>query len=103
MHSDAFQFSIKRLEQKKQGKPVVFICWAPEAKQVYLLGDFNGWDKELNPMKRQADGAWRLEVVLKNGHHHYLFNVDGQLTLDPRAYGIARHENGQRVSLIPVS
>jgi hypothetical protein len=29
--------------------------------------------------------------------------VDGQLTLDPRAQGITRNDQGERVSLVPVS
>jgi len=103
MHSDSFPINLKRLEPKKVIKPVIFVCWAPKAKQVHLLGDFNNWNGELHPMARQPDGAWRLEVELKHGHHHYLFRVDGQKTLDPRAQGIARHQNGQRVSLIAVS
>jgi 1,4-alpha-glucan branching enzyme len=103
MHFDVFPTSLKRLEQKKVIKPVVFVCWAPQAQQVSVLGDFNNWDGALNPMIRQPDGAWRIEVTLKHGHHHYLFEIDGQRNLDPRAQGVARDQNGERVSLIAVS
>jgi len=84
-------------------KPVNFICTVPEAKQVYLLGDFNNWNPTAHPMNRQPDGAWLLQVQLNHGHHHYRFLVDGKPTLDPRAQGIARDQKGEKVSLIAVS
>jgi len=84
-------------------KPVNFICTVPEAKQVYVLGDFNNWNPTAHPMNRQPDGAWLLQVQLNHGHHHYRFLVDGKPTLDPRAQGIARDQKGEKVSLIAVS
>lgn len=67
------------------------------------MGDFNDWHPTAHPMKRQPDGAWRLEIPLNHGPHHYLFMVDGKPTLDPRAQGIARDHKGEKVSLIAVS
>jgi 1,4-alpha-glucan branching enzyme len=84
-------------------KPVIFLCWAPDATQVQLVGDFNDWDPSSHPMHRQIDGGWRLEVPLNHGHHHYLFLVDGHQTLDPNAQGIARDHQGNKVSLLAVS
>ncbi len=49
------------------------------------------------------DGAWRAEILLNHGHHHYLFVIDGKPTLDPRAQGIARNEWNEKVSLVAVS
>ena len=54
-------------------------------------------------MKRQPDGAWMVQVDLSHGHHHYLFWVDGEGRLDPRAQGIVRNERNERVSLIAIS
>ena len=34
--------------------------WAPGADQLYLMGDFNGWNKTSHPLKRLADGAWEI-------------------------------------------
>jgi 1,4-alpha-glucan branching enzyme len=84
-------------------KPVPFVCLAPDAQQVTIMGDFNDWHPSAHPMKRMVDGAWRLEVQLHHGHHHYLFVVDGKPVLDPRAQGIARNEQGAKVSLVAVS
>jgi 1,4-alpha-glucan branching enzyme len=36
-----------------------FAVWAPSAKQVYLMGDFNGWDKASHPLHpRGQSGIW---------------------------------------------
>ena len=32
--------------------------WAPEAKQLYLIGDFNGWNRTSHPMTRLEGGNW---------------------------------------------
>jgi 1,4-alpha-glucan branching enzyme len=88
---------------KKMAKPVNFICLAPNAQTVHLMGDFNDWDPAAYPMKRQPDGAWLIQIPLNHGHHHYQFLVDGKPTLDPRAQGIARNEKNEKVSLLAVS
>ena len=80
-----------------------FICGAPQAQSVSLVGDFNNWNPASHPMKQMPDGAWLLMVDLPHGHHRYGFIVDGALTLDPRAQGITRNGRGERVSLLPVS
>ena len=80
-----------------------FICNAPQAQTVKLVGDFNHWNPSTHPMKKMPDGAWMTTVELKHGHHRYAFLVDGHLTLDPRAQGITRNDQNERVSLVPVS
>jgi 1,4-alpha-glucan branching enzyme len=84
-------------------RAINFICNAPHAKTVSLVGDFNQWNPAANPMKQMPDRCWLLQVELKHGHHRYAFLVDGVLALDPRAQGITRNDKGERVSLVPVS
>ena len=91
------------LAYKKPLRAINFICNAPQAQSVSLVGDFNGWDPKAHPMKQMPDRAWLLTVEMKHGHHRYAFLVDGQLVLDPRAQGITRNDQGERVSLVPVS
>ncbi len=88
---------------QKPMRAMNFICNAPTAQSVSLVGDFNQWNAHAHPMKQQIDQAWTLTVELKHGHHRYAFLVDGVLTLDPRAQGITRNDQNERVSLIPVS
>jgi 1,4-alpha-glucan branching enzyme len=40
-----------------------FAVWAPRAKAVHLVGDFNGWDQRTHPMRLLgASGIWELFV-----------------------------------------
>jgi 1,4-alpha-glucan branching enzyme len=84
-------------------RPVNFVCRAPEARGVALVGDFNQWNPASHPMKQGPDKAWTLQVELKHGHHRYAFLVDGALALDPNAQGITRNDRNERVSLMSVS
>ncbi len=88
---------------RKTLRGVNFICTAPQAQSVSLVGDFNGWNPLAHTMRQMPDRAWFLQVELPHGHHRYAFLVDGVMTLDPRAQGITRNDRGERVSLIPVS
>ena len=40
-----------RVKDKDQ-EGVYFAVWAPHAQEVSVVGDFNGWDREANPMER---------------------------------------------------
>jgi 1,4-alpha-glucan branching enzyme len=103
LHPACSLFAPDRYSAKKMSKPVNFVCVAPLAKAVYLTGEFNAWDPLANPMHRQPDGAWLLQIPLHHGHHQYRFVVDGKPVLDPRAQGVARNRQGERASLIAVS
>jgi 1,4-alpha-glucan branching enzyme len=34
--------------------------WAPNARQAFLIGDFNQWNRTAHPMKRNEYGVWEL-------------------------------------------
>jgi 1,4-alpha-glucan branching enzyme len=95
--------NLNRYGAQRTLRAVNFICNAPQAQSVTLVGDFNQWNPTSHPMKQMPDRAWMVTVELKHGHHRYAFLADGQLTLDPRAQGITRNDQNERVSLIPVS
>jgi 1,4-alpha-glucan branching enzyme len=92
-----------RYSAKNMAKPVNFVCRAPDAKAVYITGDFNDWHPTSHPMHRQPDGAWQIHLPLNHGHHHYRFLVDGKPMLDPKAHGVARDHEGHKASLVAVS
>jgi len=92
-----------RYSAKNNLRPTNFLFFAPKAKHVSVVGDFNNWSANTHPMKRQPDGGWTAQVPLTHGHHRYAYLVDGAMTLDPRATGAARNENNEKVSLIAVS
>ncbi len=44
-------------------KGIFFAVWAPNAKDVHVIGSFNGWDEEQYPMKKfNAGGIWTLFI-----------------------------------------
>jgi 1,4-alpha-glucan branching enzyme len=94
---------MRSLNYQKPLRAINFVCNAPQAKTVSLVGDFNQWNPAAHPMKQMPDRSWLLMVELKHGHHRYAFLVDGVLTLDPHAQGITRNDKGERVCLVPVS
>ena len=36
--------------------------WAPGAQAVSLIGDFNNWDRDANPLASSNSGVWQLEL-----------------------------------------
>lgn len=34
--------------------------WAPHAHALHLIGDFNSWDRDNNPMEKGEDGIWEV-------------------------------------------
>ena len=65
-------------------KKIEFEFFAPEAKQVQLAGDFNSWDPQKTPLKKDRDGKWRASLSLPSGRYEYRFFVDGGWQNDQR-------------------
>jgi 1,4-alpha-glucan branching enzyme len=72
--------SKKKIKQKRW----TFSLEANEAKEVFLVGDFNNWSLGKHPMRKGKNGAWNKQVMLSPGDHEYKFVVDGQWKEDPR-------------------
>ena len=92
-----------RYSAKGMAKPVNFLCIAPDAHEVSVIGDFNNWNGDAHAMNRQFDGSWITQIELNNRHHRYQFLMDGRPSLDPSANGVVLNDKNQRVSLIAVS
>ncbi|KAI7124309.1 1,4-alpha-glucan-branching, partial [Hortaea werneckii] len=41
--------------------------WAPNALRAYLIGDFNGWNRDSHEMKRDPYGVWEISLPPVNG------------------------------------
>lgn len=39
-----------------------FAVWAPNARAVSLIGEFNQWDREKTPMQKVYDGTWEVRL-----------------------------------------
>jgi hypothetical protein len=78
-----------------RSRSVEFVLAAPAARRVSLVGDFNRWDPEIIPLRRDpASGTWRIAVNLPPGRHLYAFVVDGDFVADPAAPRAAASEFG---------
>ncbi len=57
---------------------VSFAVWAPNARGVRVVGDFNGWDGSSHPMRSLgSSGVWELFVPDLGAGTHYKFRVLG--------------------------
>jgi chromosome partitioning protein len=61
---------------------IVLTVSAPEAKEVYVAGDFNNWQLDDNARMKQDNGNWRKSLNLTNGKYRYRFVIDGVWTED---------------------
>jgi hypothetical protein len=81
---------------------VTFALAAPAADRVALIGDFNDWNPEANPLRR-GDGQWSVTLRLKPGRYRYSFVVDGSSwRADPRT-PTAEDDFGTPTSVITVA
>ena len=72
---------------------VNFAVWAPSARRVSLVGDFNRWDGRVNPMRaRGSSGIWELflpELTEGAIYKYEIIGPDGNmipLKADPYAF-----------------
>jgi 1,4-alpha-glucan branching enzyme len=57
----------------------IFRVWAPAAKRVSLLGNFNGWDGRVHPMRSLgASGIWELFLPGIGQNELYKFEIKTQ-------------------------
>ena len=54
-HYDIYKKLGAHVTEKDGEKGVYFAVWAPKAKSVSVVGDFNGWNEDSDKMKRTGD------------------------------------------------
>jgi len=62
---------------------VIFQLSAPQAKEVYITGDFNNWKVDDTGRMIAKDGNWMKKLDLGFGRYRYRFVIDGKWTEDP--------------------
>ncbi|MGH2697690.1 MAG: 1,4-alpha-glucan branching enzyme, partial [Actinomycetota bacterium] len=72
---------------------VSFAVWAPSAKNVRVVGDFNAWDGRANPMRMLGNsGVWETFIPGVADGQNYKFEIitaGGHLTLKTDPYAFA--------------
>ncbi|MBP7602429.1 MAG: hypothetical protein KBA15_00750 [Spirochaetes bacterium] len=81
---------------------VEFRLHRPKARLVSIVGDFNNWNPENDPLSRGRDGTWRLRKKLHPGAFRYCYVIDGEWSLDVYNTETASSDTGQVCSLIRI-
>lgn len=75
---DSYKFMGSHIVKKDDEIGVAFTVWAPNAKQVYLIGDFNDWNKTSHPMiNLNNSGIWTIFTKNIELEGIYKYNVLG--------------------------
>ena len=72
---------------------VHFAVWAPNAQRLSVVGDFNGWDGRMHPMRSLgSSGVWEIFLPVARVGHRYKFEIrtrHGEILLKQDPYGFA--------------
>ncbi len=73
----------KERETPSMARDILLNVSAPNAKDIYVVGDFNNWNTaEDYRLSRLEDGRWEKKLGLNPGRHKYKFIIDGEWVQD---------------------
>lgn len=89
-HFNAYEFLGSRIVEHQGKKGAVFITYAPKAREVRVVGDFNGWNGDNHKMLKVLDsGFWWLFIEnIKEGdlYKYEITKADGTKVLKADPY-----------------
>ncbi|MEY2598738.1 MAG: glycogen branching enzyme [Verrucomicrobiota bacterium] len=81
-----------------------FRVWAPNARRVSVVGDFNHWDGRVHPMRKLMEcGIWEIFIPGIGEGAHYKFevlNAQGHLVLKSDPFAFFSQNGLQTASLV---
>jgi 1,4-alpha-glucan branching enzyme len=81
-----------------------FAVWAPNARRVSVVGDFNGWDGARHPMRPQGDtGIWRTFAPQVGEGALYKFEIEtrwGEVALKADPYAFRTEQPPRTASIV---
>jgi 1,4-alpha-glucan branching enzyme len=84
---------------------VHFCVWAPNAKQVAVVGDFNLWDKKRHVLRHHpGSGLWDIFIADVEPDQHYKYaicDVHGNEIIKSDPYAVAMQPSPHNASKIP--
>ena len=90
-NAHAYEFFGSHKDSVKGRNGVVFRVWAPHARSVSVVGDFNHWDRTKSFMNKISDGGiWELFIPGIKEFDNYKYSVetaDGLIKLKADPYG----------------
>jgi 1,4-alpha-glucan branching enzyme len=57
---------------------IVFAVWAPNAREVSLIGDFNSWNGQLHPLHSSDSGIWTIFIPGLREYTVYKYRITCQ-------------------------
>ncbi|HPM43019.1 MAG TPA: glycogen-binding domain-containing protein, partial [Candidatus Omnitrophota bacterium] len=83
-------------------KEIIFAINAPNAKDIFLVGDFNHWKiNDSSRLSRTAEGRWEKRIQLASGNKYkYKYVVDGEWTIDSDNKNLEQNSFGTFDSVI---
>ena len=91
-HYEIYEKMGGRLMTHEGARGAAFSVWAPNAKAVSVIGDFNNWDARRSPMRRLGEsGIWELFLPAAAEGDKYKFHVtqcDGRVVNKTDPYGV---------------
>ncbi|MFA5356083.1 MAG: AAA family ATPase [Candidatus Omnitrophota bacterium] len=94
---------LPKIDKSVKLTEVVFSVFAPEAKEVHVAGDFNGWKVDGKSRMANNSGTWSRKMNLDSGRYHYRFVIDGEWTEDFNNPKREMNPFGQLNSLIEIN
>lgn len=94
--------SAEKMNELIQEKEITLSLNYPEAKEVYIAGDFNNWSKQQSFAMKNDNGNWVTRLNLKDGQYHYRFIVDGKWITDPQNPSKEKNPFGEFDSLLKI-
>jgi 1,4-alpha-glucan branching enzyme len=86
------------------GQPGVhFAVWAPSARQVFVMGEFNGWHGESHPLRSSDSGIWTLFVPGLAEYTVYKYRIvtqNGQSFDKADPYGFGMEQRPKTASVV---
>ncbi|PAB58793.1 1,4-alpha-glucan branching protein GlgB [Anaeromicrobium sediminis] len=87
----SYKFLGAHLTEYEGIKGVSFTLWAPKAKEIRVVGDFNGWNGTGFSMKKIEDsGMWNIfisEINEGDIYKYEIYTIDGRVILKSDPYG----------------
>ncbi|NEO88062.1 MAG: 1,4-alpha-glucan branching enzyme [Spirulina sp. SIO3F2] len=82
---------------------VYFAVWAPNARNVSIIGDFNNWDGRLHQMRKRGNGSWDLFIPEVKAGVHYKYEIknwEGHMYQKADPYGFAHEVRPKTASIV---
>src|SRR4028118_79074 len=102
-HHRAYETLGAHLTEIDGVKGVYFAVWAPNARNVSILGDFNYWDGRKHQMRKGVTGIWELFIPELGVGDHYKYeikNYDGHIYEKSDPYGFQQEVRPKTASIV---